>query len=64
VKTLEVRLSDEVASKIETAAHERGVTVEDLLRTSVEEKLARDAEFEGAAARALTKNAELYKRLS
>ena len=64
MKTLEVRLPDDVASKIERAADERGVSVEELLRSSVEEKLARDAEFESAASRVLSKNAELYKRLS
>ena len=64
MKTLEVRVPDDIASKIERAAHDRGLSVEELLRSSVEEKLARDAEFEDAASRVLAKNAELYKRLS
>ena len=64
MKTLEVRVPDDIASKIERAAHDRSLSVEELLRSSVEEKLARDAEFEGAANRVLSKNAELYKRLS
>jgi len=38
--------------------------VEELLRSSVEEKLARDAELESAATDVLSKNAELYRRLS
>ena len=64
MRTLEVRIPDDVASMIEQAAHDRGVSVEELVRSSVEEKLARDAEFEHAAGRVLSKNAELYKRLS
>jgi len=40
------------------------VSVEELLQSTIEEKLARDAEFEDAATRVLAKNAELYERLS
>ena len=40
------------------------MSVEDLVRLSVEEKLARDAEFEQMAETVLAKNAELYKRLA
>jgi hypothetical protein len=64
VKILELQVSDDVASKIEAAAGKRGVSVEDLVRLSVEEKLARDAEFEQTAETVLAKNAELYKRLA
>ena len=64
MKTLEVRVPDDIASRIERAAHDRGLSVEELLRSSVEEKLARDAEFEDASNRVLSKNAELYRRLS
>jgi hypothetical protein len=49
MKTPEVRVPDDLASKIERA---------------FEEKLARDAEFEDAASRVLSKNAGLDKRLS
>ena len=64
MKILELQVSDDVASKIEAAAGKRGVSVEDLVRLSVEEKLARDAEFEQTAETVLAKNAELYKRLA
>jgi predicted transcriptional regulator len=64
MKTLEVRVPDEIASKLEQAAQERGVSIDELVRSSVEEKLARDAEFELAAGHVLRKNADLYKRLS
>jgi hypothetical protein len=62
--TIEITLPDEIASTVKQAAKERGVSVQDLLQSSVVEKLARDAEFEAAAARVLTKNVELYERLS
>jgi hypothetical protein len=64
MKILEIPLPDETAAKIEDAAHEKGVSVAELVRESVEEKLARDAEFDKAARHVLTKNAELYQRLS
>jgi hypothetical protein len=64
VKTLKVHVPDDVASELERAARERGVTVDELVRSSVEEKLTRDAEFKDAARKVLAKNAELYKRLS
>jgi hypothetical protein len=64
VKTLEITLPDEVAAQVEQAAQDRGVSVQDLLASSVVEKLEREGEFESAAAYVLTKNAELYKRLS
>ncbi|MDP9360420.1 MAG: ribbon-helix-helix domain-containing protein [Acidobacteriota bacterium] len=64
MKTLEIQLPDETASRIEQAAHERGLSPHDLVRISVEEKLARDEEFEKAARHVMAKNAELYERLS
>lgn len=64
VTTLEVQIPDDVASKIKQAAEERGVSVDELVRTSLEEKLARDSEFESATDHVLSKNRELYKRLS
>lgn len=64
MKTLEIHIPDDVASKIERAAEEKGVSLEELVRVSVEEKLARDEEFEAAARHVLDKNIELYERLS
>ena len=64
MKTLELTLPDEIAAKIEQAANDRGVSVQDILQASVVEKLEREAEFEAAAAHVLAKNAELYRRLS
>jgi hypothetical protein len=64
MKTLEINVPDEVAARIEAAANTHGVSVAELLQSSVEEKLARDAEFDKAARKVLAKNAELYERLS
>jgi hypothetical protein len=64
VRTLEITLPDEVAERVEHAARHRGVSVEDLLQSSIVEKLDREAEFESAAAHVLAKNVELYERLS
>ena len=63
MKTLEIHVPDETASRIEEAARQRGLSVEQLLQASVEEKIQRDAQFELAVGR-LEKNAELYRRLS
>ena len=64
MRTLEIRIPDDVAQKFEQAAQERGVSVDDLVRASVEEKLARETEFAKATEYVRAKNAELYKRLS
>ena len=64
MKTLEIHVPDEIVSRIEVAAQEKGLSFDELIRLSVEEKLERDDEFEKAARRVLTKNAELYKRLA
>jgi predicted transcriptional regulator len=64
MKILEITVPDEIAAKVEQVAHERGVSVEDLLRSGIIEKLDREAEFESAAAHVLSKNAGLYERLS
>jgi predicted transcriptional regulator len=62
--TIEITLSDEIASKVEQAAQDRGVSVQELLQTSVVEKLEREAEFKSATTHVLSKNRELYERLS
>jgi cell division protein FtsI/penicillin-binding protein 2 len=64
MKTLEIHVPDEIASKIEQAANDLGISIDQLLQASVEEKIQRDAQFERAAGRVLEKNAELYRRLS
>lgn len=64
VARVEIQLPDDLVSKVEQAALEQGVSVEQLLRASVEEKIQRDAQFDAAVGKVLEKNAELYRRLS
>ena len=65
MKTLEVSLDEPIASKLEQAAQRLGISPEELLRQSVEEKLERlDDTFRSAAEYVLDKNRELYRRLS
>jgi hypothetical protein len=64
MRTLEIHIPDEVASKIEEAASQRGLSVEQLVQASVEEKIQRDTQFAQAVNHVLEKNAELYRRLS
>ena len=64
MRTLEVKVPEDVAMKAEAAADKHGVTIEQLLRTSLDEKLARDAELEDAVKDVLAENAELYRRLA
>ena len=64
MKTLAVEVPDDVAAEVEAVASKRGVSVEELLRLSLNEKLARDAELESAVRDTLAENAELYRRLA
>lgn len=65
MKTLEVRLPEKTASRLEEAAGHLNVSPEELLLLSVEEKLAQlDAEFRESSDYVLKKNAELYRRLA
>jgi predicted HicB family RNase H-like nuclease len=63
-RRVEVELPEDLASRAEQAAMAQGVSVEQLVRLSVEEKIQRDAQFEAAVGRVLEKNTELYRRLS
>ena len=65
MKTLEVQLPEQTASRLEEAAERLNVSPEELLLLSVEEKLAQlDAEFRASSDYVLKKNAELYRRLA
>jgi hypothetical protein len=65
MKTLEVQLPDDTLSKLEEAAERLNLSAEELLILSLQEKLTQlDLEFQQATDYVLTKNAELYKRLS
>jgi antitoxin FitA len=63
--TLEITLPDQTVMILEQVAQKLGLTLEQLLQISIEEKLARlDKDFLEAAAYVIVKNAELYRRLA
>lgn len=65
MKTLKVNLPEPTAIRLEEAARRLGVSLDELFVISVEEKLARfDDAFREAVEQVVSKNAELYKRLS
>jgi len=65
MERLEVKLKDQTVARLEAAAEKLGLTPEQLLEISIEEKLARlDKDFLDAAQYVLNKNAELYERLA
>ena len=63
--TLRFDISDDKAEALAGAAERLGISVEELLRASVDETLQKlDEDFERAAQHVLKKNAELYRRLA
>ena len=65
MKTLTINLPEETLDRMNKAVRELGVSVDTLIRSSVEEKLDRlDLTFDDAARYVLEKNAELYRRLA
>lgn len=60
-----INIPDEQLEKLQQLAQNSGISLEDLLRVSLEEWLNhRHNEFTQAASYVLKKNAELYKRLA
>ncbi len=65
METLNIKLTDQTVARLEAAAERLGLTPEQLLEISLEEKLSRlDKDFLDAAQYVLEKNAELYNRLA
>ena len=65
METLNIKLTDQTVARLEAAAERPGLTPEQLLEISLEEKLSRlDKDFLDAAQYVLEKNAELYNRLT
>jgi hypothetical protein len=63
--TITIMLPDERLRKLEDRAADLGITIEELVRLSVDELLAKsDEAFEQAVSRILEKNRELYERLA
>jgi len=65
MRTVELKLAEQMASKLEDAAERLCISPEELLLLSLEEKLAQLAEeFRRSADYVLWKNADLYDRLA
>jgi len=63
--TITIMLPDERLSRLADRAADLGITVEELVRLSVDELLAKtDEAFEQAVSRVLKKNKDLYERLA
>jgi len=65
MKTLTIQLSDETADRLEALAEQFGMSLEEVAQVSLDDQIKRlDREYEEAAEEVLSKNAELYRRLS
>ena len=65
MKTLTIQLSDETADRLEDLADQLGTSLEEVAQVSIDDQLKRlDREYEEATEEVLSKNAELYQRLS
>jgi len=65
MKTLTIQLSDETTDRLETLAEQLGMSLEEVAQISIDDQLKRlDREYDKAAEEVLSKNAELYRRLS
>lgn len=65
MKTLTIQLSDETADRLQALAKKLGMSAEEVAQASIDDQLKRlDAEYEKAADEVLSKNADLYQRLS
>ena len=63
--TLNLSLDAQQTQRLEEAARRLNVSVSDLAKAAINDLLARaERDFEQAAERVLTKNAELYRRLA
>jgi len=65
MSTITITLPDERLDRLERKAADLGITVEELVKLSVDELLAKtDEAFEQAVNRVLEKNQDLYERLA
>ena len=63
--TITLELPDEKAEQLSEAARQMNMTLEELVTTSVEERLAERKEYVSRAiTRIIKKNEELYRRLA
>lgn len=65
MKTLEIKLPEQTFVRLQTMAEKLGLSLDQLLQLTVEEKLEQlDQPFTEATRYVLHKNQELYKRLA
>ena len=65
MKTLEINIPDQMHERFELAAQKLGLTLEQFLQLTVEEKLDRlESNLLDATSYVLHKNEELYRRLA
>jgi len=65
MKTLTIQLSDETADRLQALAEKLGMSPEEVAQASIDDQLERlDREYQEAADRVLSKNSDLYQRLS
>lgn len=62
--TLTIPINDESLQELEQAATAQGLSVEALVRRSIEEYVNRRRDFRASAGQVLAKNQELYRRLA
>ena len=63
--TITIQLDDAKATLLQEKAEQQGLSLEQLIRAAIEDMLAQpEADVEAAMQRVLSKNEELYKRLS
>jgi predicted transcriptional regulator len=63
--TLNLELDEQQTRRLQEVASRLNVSVSDLAKAAINDLLAKpESDFEGAAARVLKKNTELYKRLA
>ncbi len=65
MKTIEITLPDQTFQRFQEVAQKLGLTIDQLLQITVEEKIERlEMNFQDATTYVLQKNQELYRRLA
>lgn len=62
--SLTITLKEDQLDRLRKIADELGVSMEDMVQTTIDELLTRRERFQQAADYVLDKNAELYRRLA
>jgi antitoxin FitA len=59
-----IEFDDNLLQRLQVSAEKQGISLEDIVRLSIDEYLARRQDFERAAGYVIKKNSELYERLA